>query len=229
MMRCHRSLEEAQGQRRIVSFGGGITLSAGLSQSSSVGNAGHGGGSQGGVCEISSDGTNDNDDDDDDDDDDTHDAFVSPLKKAVHTDRVLQPDSSNSSAEEDATPGSAAVKPCAVCRESDLKGRDCQEPRRANTPHVTSGTGKGDSGSRRSDKRRKSALSSRAAFDRIVNGGGIGSGSTSISTGKQSFLPDSGQGCDAKKGGSSSGEKNAAGDSSDDCCEIMFTRVPRPT
>eukprot|EP00752_Nemacystus_decipiens_P010050 g8960.t1 len=49
-----RLREEAQGQRRLVSFGGGIALSAGSSQGSSAGR-GLGAGSQADACEISSD------------------------------------------------------------------------------------------------------------------------------------------------------------------------------
>lgn len=50
---CGRSLEEAQGQRRLVSFGGGMTLSG---SQGSCGRGGSGGqGSPGDVCEISSD------------------------------------------------------------------------------------------------------------------------------------------------------------------------------
>lgn len=192
------------------------------------------------MCEISSDGTDGNDDDDgccsdnnnndDDDGDDNDDAFVSPVEKAARTDRVRQRGSSSSSAaEEDAAPGGGtAVKPCPGGRESDHPTRrGCQEPRRANTPQVTSGAGKADK-RRPSDKKRSSTLSSRAVFDRIVNGGGFGSSSTS-GAGKGPCSPDRGQGDDAKKG-SSSGKKVAAGDGSgdDDCCEIMFTRVHRP-
>ena len=62
MIRFHRLREEAEGQRRLVSFGGGITLSAGSSQSQSQSqsqgsNAGTGaeGRSPADACEISSD------------------------------------------------------------------------------------------------------------------------------------------------------------------------------
>lgn len=86
-----------------------MTLSAGLSQGS---NAGKGGGSQGDVCEISSDGTSDGSDGDDDDssggnEDDEDIDSVSPVKKAVHADRVRRRDNAVH-----ATLGSTAMKPC---------------------------------------------------------------------------------------------------------------------
>lgn len=218
MIRCHRSLEEAQGQRRLVSFGGGITLSAGSSQGS---NAGKRGSSQGDVCEISSDGSDGNDDDNGGDNggsDDDNDAFVSPVKKAVHAGRRVRRRGDS----DDASLGSTAVSPCQVGRESDPTHVGGQEPRRANIPRGTNGTSRAD---RRHSGKRRSARSSLAAFERTISGEDVCLDSPPRD-GKWPLSRDGGLG-GAKKG-DASGEKGGGG-GSDDSCEFVFTRVYRPS
>lgn len=167
-----RLREEAQGQRRLVSFGGGIALSAGSSQGSNAGIGVRGGGSQADACEISSD----------------------------------ESDSNVSSSEDGEDDGDGGKR--------DREG------------HST----------RHGKRREKPSRSSLEAFERIISGEdfclespsvlpanngsvarGAGAGGGGISCG----------GGGKGTGGGASGDKGVD-DDSDDCCEIMFTRVSRP-
>lgn len=235
-------LEEAQGQRRLVSFGGGIALSAGSSQGSTVG-VGRGGCSPGDAFELSSDdepvsngntgngnGVCDRDKDADadqndcsHDDDDDDDVFVSPVKKAPSTGRGKQVgDKSKSATTGKTTVASNREK---AGRTSDSKSGGPEEPRRSKDSggKLSSGTGP----DKRDAAKKRPVRSSLEAFERIlddeefdldflpVNAGG----------GNLPLSRNGGKGGGAK-GGEALREKGVRGsDSDDECCEILFTRV----
>lgn len=231
MTRYSRALEEAQGQRRLVSFGGGIALSAGSSFSQGS-NAGKGGGSQGDAWEISSDESDGNGNGSGNDDDSD---FVSTLQKPTRPGRVTS---------------LTAAKPRQAGRGGDPHPQPhshptrgaCQEPCRPNGSRQ--GTGTTDTAAARSDRsqggasRRRSARSSLEAFERIISGEEFCLDSPPNKPAGKSLLPRHGGGCDA----AAKGKEDASGngiqgqghggddddDDDDDCCEIVFTRVSRP-
>ena len=196
---ARRLREEAQGQRRLVSFGGGIALSAGSSQQGSNAGRGTGGGSQADACEISSDesdvnrnntgGTNDSSEDDDD---------ASPFEKRARS-------------------SSGTVRPRGASGVGEVHGKPPADERR-------------------SKRRGTPSRSSLEAVERIINGEDDYLGSPPSSPTDNGRVPrgargggGGGENCGgAKEGGAgASGDKDAEEDS-DDCCEIVFTRVSRP-
>lgn len=243
---CRRLLEEAQGQRRLVSFGGAIALSAGSSQSSTPGK-GRGGNSLADAFELSSDDepvTEDNignDDDlrgsgkraeadecgqigDDDYDDDDDDAFVSPLKKTPDGNRAKHVDNNGKGD----TSGSAAVasKGGKAGRKSDPTDRRREAPRRSGGPRgrkPSSGTGLDG----REGTKKRSVRSSLEAFERIIEDEDFDLDDLAVAAGGGNvpLTRDGGASGGGMSGGAARGNGVRGSASDDECCEILFTRV----
>lgn len=218
-----------------MSFGGGIALSAGSSQGSNAG-LGMGGSSQANACEISSDdgdvnGKNHSCEDED--------HGSSPLDKSA---RGGPATANPRGAAAGKTPGKApsiASKPHQADSGSGRSGRGRNEPDRSEGPREKTGTrgiaGKPPADTTRGNRRGKTSRSSLEAFDRIISGQDYCLESPpSPPTGNGPASREAGGGGERGSGGGAreswggaSGDKGD-GDDSDDCCEIMFTRVSRP-
>lgn len=236
VMRYCRLLEEAQGQRRLVSFGGGIALSAGSSQGSSAGIR-VGGGSRADACEISSDGSDTNGNSSGNVSCEDEGDAASPFEKRAHA------RSGTAKPRGPAAGKAPSNTPTTATRLSQPDSEGGRLPAGRNEPDCSKGSrektgmsgiaGKPPADRRRHGKRReRRPRSSLEAFDRIISGEDFGLESLPSSlTGNGPVPPEGdGGGEGGRCGGAKEGEGGApgdkgVGDDSDDCCEIVFTRV----